>query len=117
MTIDKKDFETFKQMLMEEKNKLDKEIKKIATPSEGGGYEVRYEELGSDSDENATEVDKYSSDLALEGSLERQLKDVNDALERVKEGTYGACNKCDKEINIERLRAYPAARTCMDCNK
>jgi DnaK suppressor protein len=36
-------------------------------------------------------------------------------LERIEKGTYGFCANCQQEIDIERLRVNPAAKTCVKC--
>jgi len=46
-----------------------------------------------------------------------QLLDINLALEKIKKGTYGKCEKCGKQISIQRLKAYPEAKYCRECNK
>lgn len=54
----------------------------------------------------------------IEASLHRaraQLADIDDALHRLREGTYGACERCGDPIGTERLAARPAARTCITC--
>ncbi len=102
--------------LVEEKKRLEGGLERIANPTENpGDYETRFEDLGTGSDENATEVEDYADKLAVENDLEKQLKDVNDALERMEKGAYGFCENCQQDIDIERLRAYPAARTCIRC--
>ena len=88
--------------LVEEKKRLEDDLERIANPTETpGDYETRFEDLGTDSDENATEVEDYADKLAVENDLEKQLKDVNDALERIEKGTYGFCENCQQEIDIE----------------
>jgi DnaK suppressor protein len=47
--------------------------------------------------------------------LEKELENVENALQKIKNGTYGFCENCKEEIPIERLRAYPAARQCVKC--
>ncbi|WP_344950845.1 TraR/DksA family transcriptional regulator [Sphaerisporangium flaviroseum] len=44
-----------------------------------------------------------------------RLVDLAHALERLRDGTYGACEGCGRRIDLERLRARPAARTCITC--
>jgi DnaK suppressor protein len=105
-----------KVKLTEEKSKLESELQKFAKPTgTPGDYETKFEDFGSDRDENASEVEAYSDNLGIENSLEERLKDVNDALERIDKGIYGICENCNQEIDEERLRAYPAARTCIKC--
>lgn len=102
--------------LKEEKERLENELKRFAKPTDNPEeFETKYEDFGDDRDDNASEVEKYSDDVALENNLEMQLRDVNDALERITNGSYGICNNCKEEIDIERLKAYPAARTCVKC--
>lgn len=43
------------------------------------------------------------------------LKEIDAALERIKEGSYGTCEGCGKEIATRRLRAVPWARYCLVC--
>ena len=44
-----------------------------------------------------------------------QLAEINEALERLRRGSYGACEVCGKNIPGERLGAQPATRTCVEC--
>jgi len=50
----------------------------------------------------------------LENDCRRQHS-ILAALERIKEGTYGACMECEAEIGIKRLRAVPWAEYCLEC--
>ena len=118
MALDKKTLNELEQKLRTEKSRLKKELEKIAEPTDSAGdYEAKFENIGEESDENATEVNIYANKLALENNLERQLKDANDALAKMKKETYGICEECGGEINIERLKIHPAARRCMKCSE
>lgn len=46
---------------------------------------------------------------------ERELAGVIAALQRIEEGEYGLCRRCEEEIGKARLRANPAAALCIDC--
>ncbi len=50
----------------------------------------------------------------LQGHLER-LRNINEALRRLDEGTYGYCEECGREIGIKRLKVLPFARYCVEC--
>ena len=52
--------------------------------------------------------------------LELQKTEINDidyALTKIKNKTYGICEMCDDEIDIERLKIKPHARYCIDCRE
>ncbi|MDQ1283803.1 MAG: hypothetical protein QG620_151 [Patescibacteria group bacterium] len=117
MTLDKKTLEELRTTLLKEKEELEKNLGKIARPidKEEGDYETTFSEIGTDKEDNATEVDQYTQNLSVENTLEKKLQDVLDALERFENGTYGKCENCDKEIPLERLKANPSARTCIKC--
>ena len=115
MTIDPKILTELKTSLTEEKKRIEDELSRIAKPSKSGEYETNFDDFGDDEDENASEVEAYTDNLALEDNLSHQLKEINEALLRMENGTYGFCENCRKEIDIERLKAYPSATTCVNC--
>jgi len=63
----------------------------------------------------ASQVFAQQRDLALRDHERVQLRQVQDALERLAAGTYGTCRSCGKPIAAERLEAIPWAATCIDC--
>lgn len=113
MALDATLLNELKEKLLAEKSRLEGELARLGTPTGAeGDYETQYAaDLGDDPDENATEVEEYVDNVAVEGSLESQLKDVNDALVKMTAGTYGVCEKTGEPIPVDRLQAYPAART------
>lgn len=61
-----------------------------------------------------TETFDRERDLSLLEQVEAELADIEHALERLEEGTYGTCEACNKPIGDERLEAVPAARFCLE---
>ncbi|MFH1385196.1 MAG: TraR/DksA C4-type zinc finger protein [Candidatus Omnitrophota bacterium] len=55
--------------------------------------------------------------LDLASSEQRFLNDIDTALKRIDDGTYGRCEMCDRKIKMERLMAVPHARKCIECKK
>lgn len=83
----------------------------------------KLEELSQDGD--ASELDENFADSAqvtaeqvenrtLSASLQDQLADVEAALARIDEGTYGTCQVCEQPIAEARLEAMPSTRFCID---
>lgn len=106
-----------KTQLLNEKATLEKSLERIARPidREKGDYETTFEILGSDREDNTAEVEDYTDNLPVEIALEKKLQDIISALERINNNTYGFCENCQKEIEIDRLRANPSAKTCIKC--
>jgi RNA polymerase-binding protein DksA len=52
---------------------------------------------------------------ALLDHVRRRLAELDDAIERIEVGTYGACARCGRPIAPERLEALPTTTTCVDC--
>src|SRR6266542_3409435 len=53
----------------------------------------------------------------LEGREKHELDEIEDALIRLQAGSFGLCERCGRAISLARLRAMPAARTCIDCQQ
>lgn len=115
--MDKKILDELKALLLKEKADLEENLGRIAKPvdKKKGDYETSFDEIGTDREDNTTEVEEYTDNLPVEKSLEKSLQDVISALERMENGTYGFCENCKKEIDIERLKANPSAKTCIKC--
>lgn len=115
------------QLAEENKQKLLAEQKRLKTilnheaKFEGkgdfpGDYQPKFEEVGREEGENASEVEQYATDLAVTQDLEQDLNMVETALKRIEDGTYGKCLQGD-EIEEDRLRALPSAATCIKHSK
>jgi len=120
--MNKKLLKELKEKLEKEKSQVVEELKKFAKKDEKlkGDWDTKYPkwdgEAGSSSLETmANEVEEYESLLPIEQTLELKLRDINLALEKIKKGKYGICEKCGKEIDIERLKTIPEARFCLKC--
>lgn len=55
--------------------------------------------------------------LSLLDQLEEKLTDINAALDRLENGTYGICMNCGETIMPERLKALPSAELCIECQR
>ena len=64
--------------------------------------------------DTASETFERELDEGIEEHAERQLREVEEALARIDEGTYGTCAACGEPIGEERLEALPWATLCID---
>lgn len=122
--ISKKLLLQLKVQLKKEKTEIEERLKSFAKKSEKlkDDWDTRFphfdgETGGAILEKAADEVEEYSTLLPIEYSLELKLREVNFALERIKKGKYGICEKCKKPIEIERLKACPEAKICSKCLK
>ena len=94
---------------------LQKKRKELTERIEGISQDYR-QGRSADSQERAveTENDDVLTELRREANEEIQQIDV--ALLRLENGTYGTCTVCGEEISIERLKALPYANTCINCS-
>jgi DnaK suppressor protein len=64
-------------------------------------------------------TDSHEQDISL-GLMENEtdeLREIQEAFERIKDGSFGLCESCKKKIPKERLKAIPYARLCVSCKK
>lgn len=107
-----------KEKLEKEKDSIENSLKSFATKDKkpSGDWDVRFPTFnGGHLEEAADEVEEYGTLLPIEFSLENRLRDINLALEKLKKGNYGKCEKCQKKIPKERLEIYPEAKICNKC--
>lgn len=84
---------------------------------------VQLEDAGGDesSDQHMGDVGTITFDREMDESMQghtrRLLAQVNRALQKLDEGTYGICDRCGRPIEADRLRAIPYATLCMDDQK
>lgn len=113
-----------KEKLEKQKSEITRELQKFAEKDKNlnGDWDTKYPDMntgvGSQQLEDAAdEVTEYSTLLPIEQNLELRLRDIDIALDKIDKGTYGLCENCKREIESERLDAYPEARTCSKCQK
>ena len=110
----------FKKRLLAEKERLEEEraddgrfnleAQLTDAVSELSAYDNHPADLG-------TETFEREKDLALWNNTNDILDQVNEALERIDNGSYGICELCQAEIDLERLEAIPYTTLCIDCRR
>jgi DnaK suppressor protein len=71
--------------------------------------------LPADLEEQATDLENQDALKAIENSEIREIRQIQEALKRISEGTYGICSKCGEDIDPRRLEALPTATRCIAC--
>ncbi|WP_448003648.1 TraR/DksA family transcriptional regulator [Agromyces bauzanensis] len=65
--------------------------------------------------EGPTMTQEWSQRTAVLADVKAELAEVDRALARIADGTYGICARCGKRITVARLDARPTATLCIDC--
>jgi len=118
--VNKRDLKHFEKRLIEERMKLLKELgyfeDKIFNNSQrdAAGDLSAYSVHMADQASDAQEREKAYHMASAEGRL---LYHIDEALSRIKEGTYGKCSVCNKPIQKPRLEVVPHAHMCIECKK
>jgi len=110
--MDKKKLDYFKKRL--ESRQL--ELRRTVTRTEQDGRTVDEDSAQDIADRAASSYTKEF--LFHQSNNDRQLLQmVEGALERLREGSFGECISCGKEINAKRLEAVPWTRHCIECQE
>lgn len=104
------------QPKVEEFKALFQDIKKNYSMNNFSLEDWKWDSQGDEVDQTNQDRDK-SLLLKLKGRNDLFLKKVEQALFRIKEGTFGECLECGGEISESRLRARPTATQCISCKE
>jgi DnaK suppressor protein len=67
--------------------------------------------------DHASEMVDRELDESLEDNAEQLVQDIDRALRKIDDGTYGKCERCGQQIPEERLDAVPYATLCVSCKQ
>lgn len=111
--MDRKHLEEFRDILLNERTRLlkdvkrnDKVIRHADGESEGGAGRAHSNHLADQGSDEA----EYETQLLLSATQNVYLREIEEALQRIEDGSYGVCEITGEDINLERLRAIPTAR-------
>jgi DnaK suppressor protein len=117
--LSKSELNEFKALLLQRKGVLQGDVKTLEDEACKKGSDaagdlstlpMHLADLGTDS---------HEQDISL-GLMENEsdeIQEIQEAFERIKDGSYGLCENCRKKVPKERLRAIPYTRLCVACKK
>jgi DnaK suppressor protein len=113
------DTERFRTLLEEERRRVKAAIDNIHAEHPGSMSDETGEDAVYDNHlaDTATETYDRELDYTLEENSEHVLSEIDSALKRIADGTYGQCSNCGRQIPQERLEARPYATLCIDCQR
>jgi RNA polymerase-binding transcription factor DksA len=95
---------------VQQADELAAEAEQLAAEREGG--DTQFDEESGEGDTINIERER---DLLLSASAQQIVDEIDRALERIENKTYGLCLPAGRRISLERLEALPYAETCVDC--
>ena len=109
--MDRRELDRYKRTLLEKRGELPVDNTDVGSPVPAAG--------GSEGDP----VDQANANAEADGQVRlhqfngRLLRAIDGALGRIKQGTFGICETCQKPISRARLEAVPWTRHCRDCKE
>ena len=110
MSISKENLADIKKDLIKERNRILSEGDKTLE----NGLQQSPENLPDFADQSSFESDRNFL-LRLRDRERKLLTKIDEALQRIEDGTFGICEECDREIGIKRLKARPVVTLCIEC--
>ncbi len=108
--LDKKAIAKFRKTLLKEREQIVGDVKQIVESSKEMGQDG-IQDIG---DEAANMYNKQVL-LSLNENERKRLKEVDESLDRIENGTYGICDECGGPISLKRLEVRPVAKYCVPC--
>lgn len=120
--MDQQTLEQFRQRLQAERQRLTAELSEDhsddpATPGMATSDHAQWEGPGASNHlaDDATELFLQEEEMTIDNSLKSMVDEIDRALARIDEGTYGKCESCGKPIPPRRLERRPFSSLCVDC--
>ena len=113
----KLDLEKYQQTLLAKREQIKENIQRLEGESSGRdrlSRETAKQDFEGGGDA-ALEAMERSQSAAMIGNLHDMLTSIDEALQKIEDGTYGICQWCDKNIPKKRLDALPEATMCTEC--
>jgi DnaK suppressor protein len=109
--VDRERYLLLKGMLEDRRREIHEKLRSLREAIPMEAPDVR------DAEEQSVDDFVKEVDLALMQMKSETLKKIDQAIERLEDGSYGRCQECDNEIAAARLRALPFALLCRDCQE
>lgn len=108
--------ESLRTMLLERRNVLTREIDDLIQRHRTDQRTQR-EQSVADTGDMSLQDSTGEQQISILEVRNRMRNQIDEALRRLNEGTYGICEDCGRPISPERLKAVPFARRCVECQR
>jgi len=115
MPLSKKQIDTISKRLDERYATLRREVRQALEESENQQYVELINREPADVGDQSVGDALADLNLAIVDRHVREMRAIDTARERMRDGTFGICTNCGQDIEYERLLAYPIAERCVVC--
>jgi DnaK suppressor protein len=116
----KTELQRFRKLLLEEKERVQKSLAKhekiIKHTDDQSGLEMGKAHSNHMADQGSDEF-QYETTIKFANTEGRYLYNIEEALRRIEDGTYGKCQDCGGAIALPRLKRLPYTRLCIECKE
>lgn len=116
----KTELQRFRKMLEEEKERVMRSLaqheKIIKHTDDQSGLEMGKAHSNHMADQGSDES-QYEATIKLANTEGRYLYNIEEALSRIEDGSYGKCQDCGTAIALPRLKRLPNTRLCIECKE
>lgn len=115
--MDKKKIATLRKSLEDRRTEIQGDLERLSEEMQWLGVDQETERggLGNHLSDDGSSVMEQERISTISADLSEVLQQVNAALHKLDQGTYGICERCGKPINVERLEAFPYVAYCIEC--
>ena len=106
------DLNYFKELLLERQIQIKKNIHDVLKELD----ELRDVEINDEGDYVSISIDDLR-DTAISAQQKAELIEIEDALKKIHNGTYGICEMCEEPVGVHRLKVKPHAKYCIVCRE
>ena len=106
--------EEFKKQLLNEEQDLEKQL--AIYKSEDPLLAID-QTIANTFEDDVTDAEGHDRIVAVRAELKRRRAEVQEALAKIGNGTYGICDSCGKKISRDRLVVFPSAKFCFECER
>ena len=115
----KTELQRFRKLLQEEKERVTQSLvqhEKIIMHTDESGLETGKAHSNHMADQGSDEF-QYETTIKFAKTEGRYLYNIEEALRRIEDGTYGNCQECEQPIGLARLKRLPYTRLCIECKE
>lgn len=108
--MNKEDLKKIEEKLLSEKLEIEKDLEKLKEGLDFGSDVDNF-------DEETDEAEEMGNYLGIKKTQDARLSQIEKALQKIKEGIYGVCEKCGEPIEAEILEIDPESLLCKNCKR